>query len=121
MDKLCNSPIYSRLEPWNSLGFAPHDYSTQECIDLWHKDMNGRLDGADHRYTITPGAYYDLNSIMHYPSMMNIAESRGQHKVQDLPPVAWEKAMPAPPADVNSGDAEPLYMNIKPTDDIVRV
>ncbi|KAF3052447.1 hypothetical protein E8E11_008815 [Didymella keratinophila] len=34
MDKLCNSPIYSQLEPWKSLGLAPHDYSTQEYYDL---------------------------------------------------------------------------------------
>lgn len=49
MDKLCRSPIYSQMEPWKSLGFAPHDYSTEEYYDMWHKDKHGRLDGADHR------------------------------------------------------------------------
>jgi len=117
MDKLCNSPIYSQLEPWKSLGFAPHDYLTQEYYDLWHRDKTGRLESADHRYTVTPGVMYDLNSIMHYPSMMNIAEGRDQHKVQDLPLVAWRQATPAPPADVTSGNTRPLYMNIEPTDE----
>jgi hypothetical protein len=89
----------------------------KEYVDLWHQDKNGRLNGADHRYTVTPGVYYDLNSIMHYPSMMNIAEGRDQHKAKDLPLVAWKQVTPAPPAEVNFGNAEPLYMNIKPTDE----
>jgi hypothetical protein len=108
------------MEPWRSLRFAPHNYSTQEYYDIWHKDGHGRLDGADHRYTVTPGMKYDSNSIMHYPSVTNVAGGRDQHKVQDLPLVAWQQATPASPAEVNSGRAKPLYINIEPTDDDCR-
>lgn len=89
MDKLYSSPIYSQMEPYKQLDFAPHDYSTISNYDMWHKDKDGRFDGTDHRYTVTYGRKYEPESIMQYPSMMNIAGGRDQKVVQNMPLVAW--------------------------------
>ncbi|KAF3039139.1 hypothetical protein E8E12_002718 [Didymella heteroderae] len=80
-------PIYFPMDPWKSLGFAPHDYSTEEFYDKWHEDKDGHLDGTNHRYTVTTGLNYDLYSIMHYLSVMISAKGGDQRMMQDMPPV----------------------------------
>lgn len=117
VEKVCNSPIYSMMEPWKQLGFAPHDFATVPYYDMWHKDRNGQLDGAKHRYKVTSGRKYDLNSIMQYPSIMCIAGGRDQSVIQHMPLVAWTGGWEGlvPHKEATSKNAKRLNMNLVPS------
>lgn len=117
IEKLCQSPIYSFLSPWNQLNFVPHEYSTESYYDFFHRDKNNNLDGFDHRYTVTHERDYDLMSIMHYPSLMNMAggDILG---VSDMPLAAWKKGGEgyAPPSEATNENTDVIGFNLVPSE-----
>ncbi|KAH6639790.1 hypothetical protein C7974DRAFT_449980 [Boeremia exigua] len=117
MDKLCQSPIYSLLWPWNQLNFVPHEYSTQGYYDMHHTDQDGKPDGFDHRYTVTHDRDYDLKSIMHYPSVINVA-SGGLLCLPQMPLVAWKEGGEEyePPKEATIENAVMIGFNLVPTE-----
>lgn len=40
IDKLCSSPIYPFLSPWNKIGIVRHEYSTQGYWHMNHKNKD---------------------------------------------------------------------------------
>ncbi|KAH7094349.1 hypothetical protein FB567DRAFT_565664 [Paraphoma chrysanthemicola] len=117
IDALCHSQLLSRDTFWQSIHFAPHDFSTDFFWERDHRDQNGNPDGLLHTYYVSHNKEYDVNSIMHYlSSTANKADVGGSipRTVYNSPLVKWKNGGEryTPPEKVTEENAELIPDNM---------